>query len=420
MPETETIPSETRTKPDLAEPISEFLRRRPNAPRWIFGGAVAILVWLGWVAFAPTVGFPALAPGAMLNRALRVGLGSRWGSVAFVAGLAIAVVAYAIAVSGGFVRPGLGSGILFGIGAWLVVGVVVMPFLGLLTPDEPVAVLRGGVILGMATPADPEAIRPTIMMFHLGVLAPLAALIAWALFGAVLGATASTVTTTGAPVTASSLVTIPEVGAEQPTPPPVRALGVLAGVVALVVLAGGLWVATRADAALSCGPPFGRRITEVIPGDVEVTAHGTICTIRGTVAGDVVVLDTSAECTKRDELTAVHVIGGTVEGSIIAEGRRCVMVWLRDGARVGGDILYGGRGDLGFLGDEEGATVEGDVVVLSGRLLATGDSTNNRIGGDLVCDGGVPVGGAGEGSATDWDGRDDGTDGTLDGAYVDC
>jgi hypothetical protein len=263
----------------------------------------------------------------------------------------------------------------------------------------------------MATPTDPETMRPTFMMLHLGVLAPLGALIAWLVFGAVLGATAATVSVP------EELVSLPEVGVDEARQGPPLSLGVLAAVAAILVVAAGLSVATRpAVAALSCGPEFGRRVTGTIPGDVQVTSHGTICTIRGTVEGDVVVFDDSEECTKREVLTAVHVIGGTIEGSIQAEGRRCVMVWLRDDAHVGGDVVYGAQGNLAFLGDGTGATVEGDVTVLGGRLSAAGDSTTNRIGGNLVCEEGAP---AGEGSASDWDGRG-GTDGTIGGTSRGC
>jgi hypothetical protein len=415
MADVETAPLETHAEEDVAERAREPLPLHPDALRWVFGGGVAVLVWVGWAAVAPTFGFPALAPAPMLNRALRVSLGSRWGWVALVIGLAIAGAAYAIAVSGRLLDRSIRSGVLFGLGAWLAVGVLVMPLLGLLTPDAPLALPRGGAIPGMATPADPEAMRPTFMMLHLGVLAPLGALIAWVLFGAVLGVTAATVS---AP---EEFVTLPEVGVDEVGQRPPRALGVLAAIVAILVVAAGLWVATRpAEAALSCGPEFGRRITGTIPGNVEVTSHGTICTIRGVVEGDVIVRDDSDECTKREVLTAVHVIGGTIEGSISAEGRRCVMVWLRDDAHVGGDIVYGARGNLGFLGDETGATVEGDVIVFSGLLWATGASTTNRIEGNLVCEGAEPVGGAGEGSATDWDGMGDGPDGTIGGTYRGC
>lgn len=422
MRQTETVPPRTSVPAPRGERFVELLRRRPDALRWVFGAAVAILAWVGWVALAPILGLPGLAPGPMLNRALHVGLGSRWGWIALVAGLALAAAIYAVALSARLLSPGLRSGIVFGIGAWLVVGIVVMPLLGLLTPDTPIVLPRRGAIPGMATPADPEAMRPTIMMLHLGVLAPLGALVSWVLLGSVLGAIGSIASAaSGSTVTAPErVVAIPEVGGDGDQPP-ARGLAVIAGIVALLILAAGLWVVTRpAEAALSCGPPFGRRITGTIPGDVEVTAHGTICAIRGTVAGDLIVRDTSGECVKREVLTGVHVIGGTIEGSIRAEGRRCVMVWLRDGALVGGDIDYGARGNLGFLGDGSGATVKGNVVVRSGRLWATGDSTSNRIGGDLVCEGGEPVGGAGAGSASDWDGMGGEPDGAVGGAYRGC
>jgi hypothetical protein len=423
MVETETDPPDTRTKqlraprrPGLARP--QLRRPDPNVLRWAFGGAVAILAWLGWAALAPTFGFPTLAPAPMLNRVLRVSLGSRWGWILLVTGLAVVATAYAIAVSGKVLPHGLRSGVLFGIGAWLVIGVVVMPVLAFLTADTTLVLPRGGAIPGMATPADLEAMRPTFMMLHLGVLAPLAALIAWMLFGGVLGATGSVAASEpGTDV----LVDISDPATEDSMAPTRRALGALAVIVALLVVIAGLWVATRpAEAALSCGGAFGRRVIGTINGDVEVTTHGTVCAIRGTVAGDIVVRDTSEACTKRDVLTAVHVIGGTIEGDVRAEGRRCVMVWLRDDAHIGGDIVYGARGNLGFLGDGTGATVEGTVTVLGGLLWATGDSRTNRIGGDLTCVGAEPVGGAGAGSADDWDGMGDGSDGTVEGTYSGC
>jgi hypothetical protein len=423
MVETETDPPDTRTeelraprRPGLARP--QLLRSDSDALRWAFGGAVAILAWLGWAALAPTFGFPTLAPAPMLNRALRVSLGSRWGWILLVTGLAVAAAAYAIAVSGKVLGPGWRSGVMFGIGAWLVIGVVVMPVLALVTPDTTLVLPRGGAIHGMATPADPEAMRPTFMMLHLGVLAPLGALIAWMLFGAVLGATGSVAASEPATET---LVDVSDPTTEESMAPTRRALGALAVIVAVLVVAAGLWVATRpAEAALSCGGPFGRRVVGTIDGDVEVTTHGTVCAIRGTVTGDVIVRDTSEACTKREVLTAVHVIGGTIEGDIRADGRRCVMVWLRDDAHVGGDIAYAARGNLGFLGDGTGATVEGNVTVLGGLLWATGDSTTNRIGGDLTCVRAEPVGGAGAGSADDWDGMNDGSDGTVEGTYSGC
>jgi len=67
-------------------------------------------------------------------------------------------------------------------------------------------------------------------------------------------------------------------------------------------------------------------------------------------------------------------------------------MWLSDAASVGGDVVYGAEGNLGFLGNGPGATVWGDVLLRSGLLWATGASTTNRIEGSLVCRGGLPVG----------------------------
>jgi hypothetical protein len=422
MVETGTVPPETRTEELGSRSRRELPRPRlprpdPRALRWAFGAIVAILAWLGWAALAPTFGFPALVPAPMLNRALHVSLGSRWGWVLLVASLAVAGAAYAIAVSGRMLQPGWRSGFLFGVGTWLVIGVVFMPLLALLTPDTTLVLPHGGV--GMSVPADPNAMRPTFMMLHLGILAPLAALIAWMFFGAALGVTGA-IAPRSEPTT-GPLFDIPEAPGYEPQASARRAFGVLAVVVALLVVASGLWIASRpAEAALSCGAPFGRRVIGTIDGDVEVTTHGTVCAIRGIVTGDVIVRDTSDLCTKREVFTAIHVIGGTIEGDIRAEGRRCVMVWLRDDAHVGGDIVYGARGNLGFLGDETGAIVDGSVTVQSGLLWATGDSTSNRVGGDLICEGAAPVGGAGTGSAGDWDGMGDGPDGSVEGTYRGC
>ncbi|MGH2590348.1 MAG: hypothetical protein ACRDGW_06075, partial [Actinomycetota bacterium] len=82
MADVETAPLETHAEEDKGERAREPLPLHPDALRWVFGVGVAVLVWVGWAAVAPTFGFPALAPAPMLNRALRVSLGSRWGWVA--------------------------------------------------------------------------------------------------------------------------------------------------------------------------------------------------------------------------------------------------------------------------------------------------------------------------------------------------
>jgi hypothetical protein len=394
-------------------PVAQEQVQRPSEPSrhpawwWVFGGAVAVLSWLGWAAVAPTLGLPPLAPAAMVNRALHIDVGSRWGWGGVILALAFAAAGYAIAVSEGLLRPSLRSGLVFGAAMWLVVGALAMPLLAVAAPDSLDArVGAGGLTSGMAVPTDPEAMRPTFMMLNLGILAPLSALVGWLLFGSVLGATGS--------VLEPSVVVL---GGDRHKG--VRGFALIAGAAVLVLIAGSLWAISHPveAQALDCGPGFGKKITGTVVGDVEVRAHGTVCAIKGTVKGNVTVRDVSDACTKRTLLTAINVVGGTIEGDIQAEGRRCVMVWVRDGSRVEGNIDYQARGNLGFLGNEEGATVTGDVRAGSGTLFATGASTTNHIGGDLLCDEALPVGGAGSGSSTDWDGTDDDADGTIVGVY---
>lgn len=166
--------------------------------------------------------------------------------------------------------------------------------------------------------------------------------------------------------------------------------------------------------------PYRNKITGTVPGDVDVTAHGAVCTIRGTVRGTVTVRDEGTPCDEDDAITAVDVVGGTVEGDIVALGRACVMVFLEDGARVEGDVIYRATGNLGFLGKAEGAWVGGSVLLEGGRLWAHGDSTINRVDGDLVCEGGRPKQGIGSGSEVNWDGFQHDVDGTLGGTYRSC
>jgi hypothetical protein len=394
-------------------PVAQEQARRSTEPLrhpawwWVFGGAVAVLSWLGWATIAPTLGLPPLAPAAMVSRALHTDVGSRWGWGGLILALAFAAAGYAIAVSQGFLRSGFRSGLVFGAATWLVVGALAMPLLALAAPDSLDARIGVGALTsGMAVPTDPEAMRPTFMMLNLGILAPLGALVGWLLFGGVLGATGS--------VLEPSVVVL-----EGDRHKGVRGFALVAGAAVLVLIAGSLWAISHPveAQALDCGPGFGKKITGTVVGDVKVSVHGTVCAIKGTVNGSVTVRDVSDACTKRTLLTAINVVGGTIEGDIHAEGRRCVMVWLRDGALVEGNIDYRARGNLGFLGNEDGATVTGDVRAGNGTLFATGASTTNHVGGDLLCDEALPVGGAGSGSSTDWDGTDDDADGTIVGVY---
>lgn len=208
-------------------------------------------------------------------------------------------------------------------------------------------------------------------------------------------------------------------------------------VVALAEGPAGLAQARPVDCA-----DFGNRIDFTLKANLEITEHGTKCVITGTVDGNVTVADESATCDEPPagvgqqaaELTAANLIGGTVLGNIKSSGRRCAMVWLRDGSTVDGNVIHGAGGNLGFLDTPEatehpGATVTGNVILRGGRLWATGSSITNRVDGNIVCNGGAPRGpdGAdpvkgqlGSGSSTDWDGFQGDVDGTIGGKYIGC
>lgn len=209
---------------------------------------------------------------------------------------------------------------------------------------------------------------------------------------------------------------------------------------ALLVAIAVAGSAAASPKAVSCfaGPYEGRvAADQVVPGDLLVhrlktpnDARGSICQILGTVEGNVVVADRSAGCNSRPPFTAVELVGGTVEGNIRSVGGLCAMIWLRDGtfvggsgaSRVDGNVIHHAGGNLGFLGNGPGAIVGGDAVVHAGGLFATGASNTNLIRGDLVCAGGVPAGGAGTGTSTNWDGietaTDAGPDGKILGSYL--
>jgi quercetin dioxygenase-like cupin family protein len=143
------------------------------------GVLAGIAAWLGWLSVCPALGFPFLATAAMLNlvAAPRQDPGFWLGWALLVIGLAFVALVY-LAVSGrGRLQPGIASGAAYGALCWLIAGAVVMPLLGLVgTPA--------------AAGAAVDAMRGSFMMLDLGIGAPIAALIAWLIFGAVLGASA--------------------------------------------------------------------------------------------------------------------------------------------------------------------------------------------------------------------------------------
>jgi hypothetical protein len=152
----------------------------------LLGAVAAIVTWLGWLAISPALGLPALGTVGMVNRALYKEIPEAGHNPGFWLGWLILIAALAGAIGLFFtlerlrlVRPSVGTGVIFGLTLWLVVGLVVMPLLGFIDPTSP------------APQQPPDAMRATVMMYTLGPLASVAALIAWTLFGAIVGATGS-------------------------------------------------------------------------------------------------------------------------------------------------------------------------------------------------------------------------------------
>src|SRR4029077_17093606 len=138
--------------------------------------------WLAWLAISPALGFPTVGTGAMVNRMIstwfpEAGHNPRFwlGWVIVIAGLGIAIAALFVIERAHLVPSGLRTGLIYGSALWLVTGLVIMPLIGLVEPHSP-----------FQPKSDP--MQATLMMYSLGPLAALAALIAWLLFGAILGA----------------------------------------------------------------------------------------------------------------------------------------------------------------------------------------------------------------------------------------
>jgi hypothetical protein len=152
------------------------------------GAAAAVLTWLGWLTICPALGFPTLGTAAMVNRALYGKIPEAghepnfWlGWIILIAGLAGAIAVFFILERQRLMRASIRTGVLYGIALWLLAGLVIMPLIGFVGPPQ----LPG-------VPGQPaDAIQATLMMYTLGPLASVAALIAWVLFGAILGATGS-------------------------------------------------------------------------------------------------------------------------------------------------------------------------------------------------------------------------------------
>jgi adenylate cyclase len=135
------------------------------------------------MSLSPAVGFPSVSPPDMINQTLRADPGRPIGWAVLVAGLLALAAAYLVAASRGRLRPGPLSGTVFGLALWLLTGTVLMPLMGMLSRERP-----SGASMNMPRMPSPAPMRETFMMLHLGILAPVGALIAWLLFGIVLGA----------------------------------------------------------------------------------------------------------------------------------------------------------------------------------------------------------------------------------------
>jgi hypothetical protein len=196
---------------------------------------------------------------------------------------------------------------------------------------------------------------------------------------------------------------------------------VLVVAAALAAVVGNTATGRARPAAIDCAA-LGNAVAGVHEGNLTIATHGSVCTVTGTVKGNVTVRDETlaADYTACDALTAINVVGGRIEGNVRAAGGPCAMVWLRDGAEVAGDVIFQAGGNLGFLGDAAGATVHGNVLLGDGFLWSTGASPTNRVDGNVICNGGEPASGVGTGDASDWDGLDGDVDGMIRGHYLGC
>jgi quercetin dioxygenase-like cupin family protein len=160
--------------------------RRPGDFVQLLGIVGAVVAWLGWFQIAPALGFPTIGPAAMLNRVFvpKSNPGVWVGWVVVVLGLMAAAGLYALSAARGWFRPGPVSGLLFGLAAWAIGGMVVMVIIGHISPPT----LAPPAPPGPPLPSTPDPMHATFMMLHLGGRAPVGALVAWLLLGAMVGA----------------------------------------------------------------------------------------------------------------------------------------------------------------------------------------------------------------------------------------
>src|ERR671931_175009 len=103
-------------------------RRHPGV---LLPAVAAIVVWLGWFEIAPSLGFPTIGPAAMVNRVFvpdsNPGVWLGW--ILMVVALAIVAALYLALEGRGPLPHGAAFGLLFGVGAWAVSGMVLMPII---------------------------------------------------------------------------------------------------------------------------------------------------------------------------------------------------------------------------------------------------------------------------------------------------
>jgi hypothetical protein len=179
----------------IPEPVKRGRHRQDNpfrvrAGRVVLdrplGAASAVLTWLGWLTICPALGFPTLGAAAMVNRTLFGVIDPNFwvGWLIVVAALIAAIAAFFILERAHLVQASIRSGVVYGAALWLFAGLVIMPLIG---------VIEKPFIIPANFPGfqPPDQMQGTVMMYSLGPLASVAALIAWVLFGAIVGATES-------------------------------------------------------------------------------------------------------------------------------------------------------------------------------------------------------------------------------------
>lgn len=156
----------------------------------VLGGVAAVMTWLGWFALAPALGLPSLATAAMVNRDVASDENPDYwlGWLVLLLGLAVAVGVYLL-VTSRFLEPRVWLGVLYGLVLWLGAGAVVMPVLAWGAPETaPPPPPPPGAPPPVVAPDPMDA---SFMMLDFSNSAPVSALIAWLLFGAILGAASS-------------------------------------------------------------------------------------------------------------------------------------------------------------------------------------------------------------------------------------